>query len=77
MKATGEKRKGGVPKGVKPTSKIGTGRSRTTPALDEVYTRQGLPGRRPRTKGEERMVRESGVERFVASLDKQMVEAKK
>jgi transposase len=77
VKATGEKRKHGLPKGVKTVSKIGGGKSRTTPALDEVYTREGLPSRRPRSRGEERMIRESGTERFVASLDKPKVVAKK
>ena len=77
VKATGEKRKHGLPKGVKSVSKIGGGKSRTTPALDEVYAREGLPSRRPRTQGEERMIRESGTERFVASLDKPKVVAKK
>ncbi len=77
VKATGEKRKRGVPKGVKSVSKIGGGKSRTTPALDEVYAREGLPSRRPRTRGEERMIRESGTERFVVSLDKPKVVAKK
>jgi transposase len=77
VKATGEKRRTGIPKGTKPVSKIGAGKSRTTPALDEVYTRQGLPSRRPRTKGEDRMIRESGTEHFVASLDGPTVAAKK
>ncbi len=77
VKATGEKRKGGVPKGVKAVSKVGGGGSRTIPALDDVYTRQGLPSRRPRTQGEERMIRESGTERFVASLDEPTVVIKK
>jgi transposase len=77
VKATGEKRKHGLPKGVKSVSKIGGGKSRTTPALDEVYAREGLPSRQPRTEGEERMIRESGTERFVASLDKPKVVAKK
>jgi transposase len=77
VKVTGEKRKHGLPKGVRPVSKIGGGKSRTTPALDEVYTREGLPTRRPRTQGEERMIRESGTGPFVASLDKPKVVAKK
>jgi transposase len=77
VKATGEKRKTGIPKGAKPVSKLGGGKSRTTPALDEVYTRQGLPSRRPRTRGEERMIRESGTEQFVESLDRPKVVAKK
>ena len=41
--ATGEKRKGGRPKGSKRVSKLGGGQSRTIPSLDEVYARQGLP----------------------------------
>jgi transposase len=77
VKATGEKRKRGLPKGVKSVSKIGGGKSRTTPALDEVYAREGLPSRRPRTRGEERIIRESGTEQFVASLDKPKIVAKK
>jgi hypothetical protein len=77
VKATGETRKRGAPKGVKAVAKIGGGRSRTTPALDEVYAREGLPSRRPRTRGEERKIPESGNERFVASLDKPMVVVKK
>jgi transposase len=77
VKATGEKRKGGVPKGVKAVSKVGGGGSRTIRALDEVYARQGLPSRRPRTRGEERMIRESGTEQFVASLDKPTIVGRK
>ena len=77
VKATGVKRKGGVPKGVKAVSKLGGGESRTTPSLDEVYDRQGLPSRRPLTEGEKRMIRESGTEPFVASLDKPKVVPKK
>jgi transposase len=77
VRATGEKRKTGSPKGSKPASKLGTGKTRTTPSLDEVYDRQGLPRRRPLAEGEKRMIRESGTEAFVASLDKQKVVPKK
>jgi transposase len=73
VRATGEKRHTGPPKGSKRGAKLGSGKSRTIPALDEVYDRQGLPGRRPLTEGEKRMVRESGTERYVASLDKPKV----
>jgi len=45
VRATGQKRKSGSPKGTKPQSKLGTGRSRTIKSLDEVYERQGLPPR--------------------------------
>ena len=75
--ATGKKRKTGNPKGSKRVSKLGTGQSRTTPSLDEVYVRQGLPSRQPLADGEKRMIRESGTEQYVASLDKQKVVAKK
>jgi transposase len=73
VRATGEKRKTGIPKGSKPVSKLGAGKSRTIPALDEVYARQGLPARRPRTEGENRTVRNSGTKCFVDSLDQSRV----
>ena len=77
VRATGEKRKTGPAKGSKPASKLGTGKTRTTPSLGEVYDRQGLPGRRPLTDGEMRMIHESGTEAYVTSLDKQKVVPKK
>jgi hypothetical protein len=73
VKATGEKRKGGRPKGSKPVSKLGSGITRTIKPLDEVYQRQGLPSRRPLSAGEKRMIRESGTEAFVESLNKQHI----
>jgi transposase len=77
VRATGEKRKTGPPRGSKAAPKLGAGKTRTVPSLDEVYDRQGLPGRRPRTEGEQRMVHESGTEQYVASLDKPKVVSKK
>ena len=53
VRATGTKRKSGNPKGAKCVPKLGTGESRTVHSLDEVYNRQDLPSRRPRTGGEE------------------------
>lgn len=73
VRATGEKRKTGPAKGSKPASKLGTGKTRTTPSLDEVYDRQGLPSRRPLAEGEKRMVRQSGTEPYVSSLEKRKV----
>jgi transposase len=70
VRATGERRKTGPPKGSKCVAKLGSGKSRSIPSLDEVYERQGLPGRMPLTEGEKRMIHESGTEHFVASLDK-------
>lgn len=69
IRATGEKRKGGTPKGVKAMARLETGGSRVVPSLDEVYVRQGMPGRQPLAAGEKRMIQESGVEEFVAELD--------
>jgi transposase len=69
VKATGVKRKGGNPKGSKGTPKLGSGGSRIIPSLDQVYARQDLPGRKPLAQGEKRMIRDSGTEEYVASLD--------
>jgi transposase len=77
VRATGTKRKTGSPKGSKRFAKLGTGKSRTTPSLDDVYVRQGLPSRQPLTDGEKRMIRNSGTEQYVASLDKQKVVPRK
>ncbi len=77
VRATGTKRKSGNPKGTKRVAKLGTGKSRTTTSLDNVYVRQGLPSRQPLKDGEKRMIRESGTEQYVASLDKEKIVRKK
>ena len=77
VRATGVKRKGGSPKGTKAVSKLGTGGSRTIPSLDEVYDRQGMPSRKPLAEGEKRMVRQSGTEPYVTSLDQRQVVPRK
>jgi transposase len=77
VRATGVKRKGGTPKGSKAVPKLSAGASRTIPSLDEVYDRQGLPNRQPLAEGEKRMIRESGTEQYVASLDKPKVVPRK
>ncbi len=77
VRATGTKRKSGNPKGAKCVPKLGTGQSRTVHSLDEVYNRQDLPSRRPRTGGEERMIRDSGTEQYVASLDNRKIVPRK
>jgi hypothetical protein len=73
VKATGEKRQGGIPKGAKRTAKLGSGGSRTIKPLDEVYRHQGLPARKSISQGEKRMIRESGTEAFVKSLDPERI----
>jgi transposase len=77
VRATGEKRKGGNPKGQKAAPKLGAGGSRTIPSLDQVYDRQGVPGRKPLTEGEKRMIRESGTESYVASIDEPKIVPRK
>jgi transposase len=68
VRATGVKRKTGNPEGTPRQSKLGAGKTRTIPSLDEVYARQGVPSRRPLAEGEMRMIRERETEVFVADL---------
>ena len=74
VRATGQKRKSGSPKGTKPQSKLGTGKTRTIKSLDEVYKRQGLPPRPAFSEGEKRTIRASGSEAFVDSLAHERIE---
>lgn len=77
VRATGEKRKGGITKGAKRESKLGSGQTRTIKSLDEVYARQGLPPRGSLSEGERKMIEESGTQEFVKSLDTEHVIPKK
>ena len=67
VKATGQRRKSGPPKGTKCTAKL-PGGSRTIRALDEVCRSEDLPGPRPLSPGEERTVEAAGCREFVAQL---------
>ncbi len=67
IRATGQRRRGGVPKGEKPAAKL-PGGSVTIKALDRVYQQEGLPARQPLTPGEQRTVRATESARFVESL---------
>ncbi len=49
--ATGEKRRGGSPRGVKATAKL-PGGSKTVRSLDDTYQNEGLPTRSPLPPGE-------------------------
>jgi transposase len=70
IEATGEQRRGGVTKGVKPRSRLGPGIStRKVKPLAQVYQEEGLPALTPAAPGERRMVAESGAAAYVASLD--------
>jgi transposase len=77
VRATGAKRKSGPSKGSKRASEPRVEKTRTIPSLDEVFDRQGLPRRRPLAEGEKRMIRQSGTEPYVTSLDKQQVVPRK
>jgi transposase len=67
VKATGERRKGGSPKGVKCVAKL-PGGSRTIRALGDVCRNQGLPAPRPLSSGERRTVRRADCDVFVAQI---------
>lgn len=71
VKATGERRVGGTPKGQTRSKAYGSGqRSRTIPALDTVYEREGLPPTRALPNGELRMLREHKTLKFVGQTQK-------
>lgn len=67
IRATGEVRRGGLPKGTQGTAKL-PGGSRTIKSLDRVYNSEGLPARQPLTAGEQRTVADSESLSFVADL---------
>jgi transposase len=67
VKATGERRKGGSPKGSKCAAKL-VGGSRTIKPLAEVCRSESLPAPRPLSPGERRTVKEADCEAFVAEI---------
>ncbi len=74
--AGGEKRRGGSPRGVKPTAKL-PGGSKTIRSLDDTYENEGLPVRSPLPPGEVRHLRETGAVNFVEKIGKsQMIPRK-
>jgi transposase len=66
--ATGQRRRGGVPKGAKRSPNYGAGGTTAVKALAEVYTQEGLPQPGEATSGEARAVKASGAEAFVDGL---------
>ncbi len=67
VKATGQRRKGGSPKGTKCQAKL-PGGSRTIKALGEVCQSEGLPTPRPLSPGERRTVKAAGSQAFVTQI---------
>jgi transposase len=67
--ATGQRRRGGLPRGSARPASYGTGQgTRAVPALAELYASEGLPPLVPPPAGEQRVVAQAGVQRFVTSL---------
>ena len=74
--ASGEKRRGGSPRGVKPTAKL-PGGSKTIRSLDDTYANEGLPTRSPLPPGEVRHLHDTGAVNFVEKISKsQMIPRK-
>ena len=67
VRATGERRRGGAPKGQKATAKR-PGGSRTIKSLDRVYASEQLPPRQPLPAGERRVLRSQKLTDFVERL---------
>jgi hypothetical protein len=67
VKATGQRRVGGMPKGAKSLAKL-PGGSRTIKSLAEVSRAEGMPLPRPLSPGEQRTVKEADAEAFVAEI---------
>jgi hypothetical protein len=67
VKATGQRRKSGTPKGVKCQAKL-PGGSRTIKSLAAVCQSEGLPQPRGLSAGERRTVEVAGCETFVAQI---------
>lgn len=67
VQATGEVRRGGVPKGTPKQAKL-PGGSRTVKTLDRVYAEEGLPRRQAMTEGEQRAIAQADCTSFVADL---------
>jgi hypothetical protein len=69
VKATGKRRKSGVPRGEFAKSRLGAGvSSRKIKPLAQVYQEEGLPAVAEPTSGERRMLEDTGATGFVQSL---------
>lgn len=70
VQATGRRRPSGNAKGAARPANYGSGQqTRRIPALATVYASEGLPAPRPRSAGEARTIAQTGVTRFVQSLE--------
>jgi hypothetical protein len=72
VKATGERRRGGPPKGQKSVAKF-PGGSRTIKSLDGVCKSESLPRPKPLSRGEQRMVKKANCEEFVRRIGSEQI----
>lgn len=71
VKATGKRKRGGTPKGQPRPAAYGTGQgTRAVPSLSQVLETEGLPPAKPLAPGEQKMVRQAAVSRFVEGIQK-------
>jgi transposase len=69
VRATGERRQGGNPKGEPRPASHGSGKpTRAVPALETVYAKEALPPLQPLAPGENKMLAESGTAGYAAQI---------
>jgi len=68
VRATGQRRRGGVAKGTPRSPQYGHGRTRAVPSLPQVLAENGLPGVAPLSKGERVMLDRKRLDTFYREL---------
>ena len=68
VRATGRRRRGGVPRGTPRSPQYGQGRTRAVPSLDQVLAANGLPETTLPARGERRMLDEKRLHAFYTEL---------
>lgn len=69
IRVTGQKRKGGNPKGAPRNPQYGKGRTRAVPALNALYEKEQLPPLAPPAPGEVRMLEDQRLTGWTGSLN--------
>jgi transposase len=68
VRATGQRRRGGIPKGTPRSAQYGHGRTRAVPSLPQVFAENGLPQNTPLAKGERIMLDLKKLDTFYSEL---------
>ena len=68
VRATGQRRRGGIPKGTPRSAQYGHGRTRALPSLPQVLAENGLPEVAPLPKGERVMLDRKNLSTFYDEL---------